>query len=519
MGVTAPLPDVQKLCNTLIVNDFKGEYYFSQNQIVRDAIQAHRVVAERYPQAYRKILELMNPVMLDCQKTMGAIFLWDRGIDKAYAKKLIMDVRPAWKMTFFNVLQKPPEGMGLHTGWGRTIKAMIRDMFNNTTPYMLMKYADKMRPLAARAHIKENDTTSFLFHKSDRAYREKLIRIPEYNDYFKLQNWTRGNTWSDRDIADYLPSLKVPYTIATGLLGGKSADPKYATSLLSLMTPWETLLALVKLENAGIDFAKSEVKGIIAQKLNPEKLKTMKIDPVELFQAYNKVHSTWLKFILQDLINRQLKAISNELLTYLGGKKVAVAFDCSGSMKKCAEWSMMLGYALSTAMPNTLCFGWSERGAVVRNFWDQSNVDTTRSKFIAIKPDYGAGVLRGMEGLMSHDELWGGTPMGQAIQTCLENNADIIFLISDMQQNVPPTAIDVYNAWTQRIGRFPELFAFKFTADTAWNHPEPMAYGNDAWTGIPTETSLVIRNIWDLPKILNYHTTIRPDLMRHNWYI
>jgi hypothetical protein len=291
----------------------------------------------------------------------------------------------------------------------------------------------------------------------------------------------------------------MPYTIAVGLLGGWSTKPDIAKSLLRLMTPWETILSLRKIEKTGLELSDRETLDEIMKKVTGPKLQAMKIDPVEIFQAYNKVENKDLQLILRTIISQQIRAISETINAKIGrDAKVAVVFDVSGSMEAVAEWSLMLAYAIGNEIPNAHFIAFSN-DAMNLDSLVTANKDAL-SAIIALKERWG--------------QITGGTALGRGLLAGLSQSPDVIFFISDFEGNIEPWSDTVYRDYKALHGKFPSLITIKATTSPWTATGEPTALRTGRWLGIPEELPVTVRNLWDLPTILEYVLNLLPQLQK-----
>lgn len=523
--------DVNHLCDVLVVNDLKEEYYYTDNENARDAFEAHQKILKRSVSEYVEIISTMRPIMLECQKIIAALYLFRIAGYRQLAFDLLGEVRPTWRLTFFKAMKQAPAYANIKQGWNRTLRTAVKQLIANTQPYSIMKYAGKLHPVVAAAHLKENTKTRWLFNRNSRKGKAYLRRTAEFSAYFDLvdlvKNQPRERNVGMDEIANMVVQARLPYTIALGILGGLSKDRLIAKALLTTMTPWETILGLRKLSNAGIDFSDPEIVNIIVNKLRPEKLQQMKIDPIELMQAYNQVTDQTIRFQLKQLINTQIHAIGESIKAKVGNQKVAVVFDCSGSMGKVAEWSMMLAYAIGATIPNASFIAFSSEAYTLPVVASQDLLEQIaalregRVQGMTLAYGYGAPEYAGTSygfrlqyGTARYVSLWGGTSLGAGLMAALQTQPDIIFFISDFEGNTEPYSDAVYRDYKARYGKFPQLFSIKATSSPWTAAGEYEAMKRERWLGIPEEYAFTIRNLWDLPTILEYIYNLLPLIQK-----
>jgi len=486
-GKAFGLPDedaVRRLTDTFVVNDLKEEYYYSQNDVIMDAFNNHLELVNKNPNLYRDIVKILKPVMLDCQKTIAALYLFDRNIDRKLALELLKEVRPTWKITFFYMLKKPMPFMDLsRKGWGRSIRRLAYELLLKDLPaFYAIKYRSKLVHIARWTHVKpETPSLKFLFRKTRKS--EDVLNHEYFRDYFELKE--------DQSI-ERLYKTDLPFTVLKGILGKKINDPEIFKAVIHTMTVFETLLSLRQMEKRGL-LNDRYVQNFIMNKLSSETLMKMRIDVVELMQAYRRVSHPFAKMILEMAITSQIKAISESLRKYLEGKKVAVVFDTSGSMSSVLDWSLAISLACAMINPES---------TKLIAFADEAVT-------LPIKTD----IKEALE-LYRRAVPSGGTALGLALIEALKHNPDIIIFISDFEGNIEPWSDKVYEEFVKVNGRFPEVVSIKFTTSPWTAYGEITALRTGRWLGIPKERKIVIRNVWDLPTMLEYIFNLLPLIMK-----
>jgi len=485
--------NIRRLTDTFVVNDLKEEYYYSQSDVVIDAFQNHLKIVDKDPELYKEIIKTLRPVMLDCQKTIAALYLWDRNIDRDLALELLKDVRPTWKITFFYMLKKPFPFMNLlHKGWGRAARRFaIQTLLEGLTPFYAMKYRRKLKNIARWAHIKpETAALIYLFEKWKKD--PELLKVIEAEPFFK--DYLRVKEAIREGLTDLkaLYQTDLPFTVLKGMLGNKINDPKVFKAIMHTMTIWEIILSLRQIENRGL-MNDPEVQELILRRLKLETLKSMRIDIVELLQAYRKVQHPFSKQILEQAISSQVSALTESLMKYLKDKKVAVVFDTSGSMEHVLDWSLSLSLVCAMVNPkDTRIIAFADEAVTLP-------IPTEKKLMLDL---YRKMVPQG------------GTALGKALIEALKHSPDIIIFISDFEGNIEPWSDQVYKEYVKAYGKFPQVVSIKFTTSPSTAYGEITALRTGRWLGIPNEHKIVMRNLWDLPTMLEYIFNLLPLLKK-----
>ena len=494
LGVpSADEDEVRRITDIFVVNDLKEEYYYSQNDVVVDAFRTHYELATRNPDLYKTIVETLRPVMLECQKVIAALYLWDFKIDKKYAIELLKEVRPTWKMTFFYILKKPQPFMGLrHKGWGRSIRRLVKwVLLEPLPPFYAVKYRSKLAHLACWAHIRpDSPSLVYLFNKWKKD--ENLRKVLEEDEYFKDYFTVKEALNSDVLDLRVLRQTDLPFTVLKGMLGKRLNDPKVFKAILHTMSVWETLLSLRQIEKRGL-MDDVDVQELIARKLTFDNLKKMRIDIVELLQAYRRTEHEFTKLMLENAISSQVSALTESLMKYLSGKRIAVVFDTSGSMWDVLDWSLSLSLTCAMINPKeTKIIAFADEAVTLPVPTEKKLLLDTYRKIVPS----------------------GGTALGKALIEALKHQPDIIIFISDFEGNIEPWSDEVYKKYVRLYGKFPEVISIKFTTSPSTAYGEITALRTGRWLGIPNEHKLVIRNLWDLPTMLEYIFNLLPLLMK-----
>jgi hypothetical protein len=115
---------------------------------------------------------------------------------------------------------------------------------------------------------------------------------------------------------------------------------------------------------------------------------------------------------------------------------------------------------------------------------------------------------------MKKINVGGGTALGKGLIEALKHDPDIIFFISDFEGNIEPWSDKVYEKYVAAKRKFPDIISIKFVTSPLTAIGEPTAIRLGRWLGIPKEHKIVLRNIWDLPTMLEYIFNLLPILIK-----
>ena len=396
-------------------------------------------------------------------------------------------------MTFFYMFKRQVAEVGFkHKGWGRTLRKLAEKLVRETSAYHTIKYKDKLLNLAKWSHIPaDNPQSLYLFgdYKKSEEARRKLEEADNiWKEYFTLKQIK-----DEKELLSFLEHTKLPFTVLKGILGEKVNNPQVFARIVHTLTPWEAILTLKQVEKRGL-LDNRAVLETLMRKIQPETLQNMRIDIVELLQAYRKVNHPNAQLILKTVIHSQISAVSEALSKYLIDKKIVVVFDVSGSMIDVAEWSLALALTISQI---------KAKEVKLVAFADEARtvpIPTEEELLLKAMKDYGVG---------------GGTALGKGLIEALKHTPDIIFFISDFEGNIAPWSDDVYKEYVKAYGKFPDVISIKFTTSPLTAIGELTAIRLGRWLGLgEKEYKMVIRNIWDLPTILEYIFHLLPILKK-----
>jgi hypothetical protein len=474
--------NVLRLADNLILNDLQPEYYYTLDEIVKEAIDAHTSVIDKDQDTYVHIIKQLLPIALEAQKALSAIYIFDRlPMDKAkdIFEEIIKDMTPRWKLLTMEILKKPkPELKLKHKGWGRRARKIAKVLIDEMKTFQVMKYAKHIQKLARWAHIKP-DKPSLAFIFNMREQKDLMEKDGMIKDYLEWKKW---QTWSREELMAHLKSTNLPYTILKGFLSSKLNDPEIFEQLIHNMTIWETILSIRQLENRGL--LERNLEQII-RKLKVEKLEEMRIDIVELFQAYRAVQTQTAKELLARLIMTQMESIKKALLPLLSELKVGIAIDQSGSMSgQALEYSLALGFALAK--------GGAKQVKVATFSTTAYDLPIPESTVDLIK-------------LIDMIHPLASTSIGAGMERVLTIEPDILIVVSDMEQNAPPYTDEVYQRYVTKTGKKPIVISIKFTNSPKLAVGEIEAMLRGRWLKLgEDEYCFVIRNVWDLVRIIEF---------------
>jgi len=495
------LDEVMRLVDNLMVNDLQKEYYYKLNDILIEAVQAHKELLELDSNVYKKLIELMLPLSLHGQKALAALMIYDKlpntKENNELLNKILMSLNPRWRMLWLEILKKPADFLELkHKGWGRRARRIAQTIIQTYKPFQIMKYTEHVKRMVRWAHLSETafPDSTFIFKKfkKDNTVLDNLSNL--YKEY---QQWTKfiaTKDFEDLDkIKETLKNSRLPYTILRGFLGKKVWHTRIFRQLLPRMTVWELVLTMKQAEKRGL-MEQADILNYYKARLTPEALKYLRIDLLELFQAYGAVKHEATKDLLYEIICQQLHTLREELKKYLGNLKIGLAIDQSGSMEFILKNSLAIGFCLANG---------GAKKTKVATF--------SEIAYDLPMPEEPTDLIR----LIDQMQPISSTSIGAGMHRVLEADTDMLIVVSDMEQNTPPFSDEVYKSYYDMHKRFPLVLSIKFTTDPKLAVGEIQAMHRGRWLNLgEIENCFTIRNTWDILKVIEYVMNKQKEIMK-----
>lgn len=435
--------EVLELVRTSVLEDLQPDFYHKADEHVKSTIKLHKEIAKKYPTFYADVFsdkEFTN-YFLDASKVIALPYLLQDKDNIDIAFKNILDVQINRLDTLYNVCKnKDLFDVEVRNYILRKIFVAQLKYIENEKPkeyigMISVKYAKLLEDIMASIRVRKQDlppvwqeSLHWIFGKHEEydytlnALKEaakirKLIKekkklnfVPKYIPFENWRGWATSLGLSDEEI------FKKGY---------------------KLMTKNETRRYLATLQKYGL------LESTYHKKKIEKKIMKTEADLVQLFYAL-KVLDEQAKDILMKKGQEEYDNVVKNLKEILKDKKISVAIDCSGG---CAGFTNLL----NPDMQKKIIKGedvpkWAK---IVQR--ETFNVNVLIGKILSSASKKAKAYLfnetvQETELPEKFDELveelkkvqcGGGSNILEAVNKAIEDNPDIAFIVTDMNENVP----------------------------------------------------------------------------------
>lgn len=416
----------EQYVQTLLTNTMSNTFYADQQELLNDAVQLHREMAESRPNFMAKaIVFARNEGFMRLQPLFGLAILSLYRPD-LFASIFLQVVRVPSDLSDFLTILK---GLGRGEG-GRAVKRQVNRFLSGMSEYWAIKYNGRGRGYSlgdaiATAHPKPEDLKQQALFRYLRGLEANLALLPQVE---ALENLKLATT-EEEQIA-WIERGKLPYETVTG-----AVQPSKAVweALLYQMPTFALLRHLNALQRAGVLEEKRNLEYIVNRLTDEQALRKVKILPFRLATAFRQVEHPELRDALREAVE-----LTFDNLPELGAH-TAIFLDISGSMNgRYLEIGSIFALALyKKTQGNSL-------------FWlfDTEVVDAKPSRKDSILTQ------------AAHIHARGGTDTGAPVRKLLRERkkVDQIIIITDEQQNSGSPFYEQLKQYRSKINRDVKAF-------------------------------------------------------------
>lgn len=369
-------------------------------------------------------------------------------------------------------------GRGTYQAIPKTVEAYLRareidaPWFERTALY----HRASLKRLYARAHVKPSPFAE------DVLFQDKA---PAGSVFATVRNL---RDMSVTEAAGTILERRIPFLVAKGALGEKAKDPTLVLALIERMSPTELVTNTKALEKLGI---KTDPALRAAYKEALAKAASSKKASFKTTRAAQAQTDTGLREALHATQEKQIDALGRIEGSWL------VLGDRSGSMELAIEVARVVAAALARAV--------KERVHLV---------------FFDTQPRYVDATGKTYEQLLAETRLInanGGTSIGCGLQYAVERGLEVngIAIISDAEENQPPSFAPMYKRYCEKIEKQPPVYLYKIVLSEAeksrLRSVYNMATGRDTLTpgmhaagyDLPTFEITTQTDYYALPALIN----------------
>lgn len=301
----------QDLVQTIMTNLCKGTYYASQDELIKQSVDIHKIAVDRFPQFHLKALQYGR----DKGNMYLQILIGLAAGSKVYTNEqmlpLLNTMTPKRVLEYLEILKSKTFGHGL----GRQQKELVIAYLANkeNLGYYTVKYKDEIRDILRIVHPTREDVGEEKF--TTLGYT--IDGVPKAQEQIDLKALQTVND-NDELFFDYLMKANLPWDVTTTLNGSPLAWRARAARM-----PAGALLgnlATLERHNAlDVDY--------VSSRLTREAIRRARLFPQNIIKAWNKAPDT-MKSHLRDLLIESF-TLKDE---YFADTKTMVVMDVSGSM-------------------------------------------------------------------------------------------------------------------------------------------------------------------------------------------
>lgn len=309
----------EQYVRTLVTNTFGNTFYADSQELLKEADELHREMAQRNPQFMAKAL----------------VFARNEGymrLQPLYGLAILSSYRPdLFALIFLQVVKIPSDladfltilnGMGRGEG-GRAVKRQINRFLSGVSEYWAVKYNGRGRGYSlgdaiATAHPKPADLKQQALFRYLRGQEANLTLLPQVH---ALEQLKQAATEAER--LHWIETGKLPHEVVTGAI-----KPTIAVweALMEQMPTFALLRNLNTLERAGVLDDRYNMERVAVRLADPRALAKSKILPFRFATAFRQVKHPVLQDALRDAVELTFANLPN-----MDGR-TAIFLDISGSM-------------------------------------------------------------------------------------------------------------------------------------------------------------------------------------------
>ncbi|WP_159888003.1 TROVE domain-containing protein [Paenibacillus puerhi] len=410
----------------LLTNTMSNTFYAEQHELLTEAEQLHREMAETSPNFMAKaIVFARNEGFMRLQPLFGLAILSMYRPD-LFANIFLQVVRiPSDLSDFLTILK----GLGRGEG-GRAVKRQVNRFLAGTSEYWAIKYNGRGRGYSlgdaiATAHPKPEDLKQQALFRYLRGLEANLTLLPQVE---ALENLKLASA-EEEQIA-WIERGKLPYEAVTGAIKPSRAVWE---AMLYQMPTFALLRHMNALHRAGVLEDQRNLDYVVSRITDGQALRKAKILPFRLATAFRQVDHP----VLRDAL-REATELTFDNLPELGDK-TAIFLDISGSMN---------GQYLEIGSVFALALYKKTRGSSLFWLFDTEVMDA--------KPSRRDSILT--QAAQIHAR--GGTDTGAPIRKLIQERkkVDQIIIITDEQQNSGSPFYEQLRLYRSKVNR--DVLAF-----------------------------------------------------------
>jgi len=434
--------EILELVRMSVLENLQSDFYHSEDEHAKSAIELHKKVASKYPNFYVDVFTdiAFTNYFLDAHKILSLPFILqdEKNIDAVL--KNILEVSPTRIDDIYRIcMMKETFGVSVPKSILRKIfeiqtKHIENEKGENYVALMGTKYASNIHDIMASVRSKKQklsphwqEAMKWVFERDE----NYPYTLPAFKEVSKLRKAVKNGSDS------LIQPKYVPFSVWQGYAYALGYSKKDIFKEYKLMTKNEVKRYLATLQKYGL------LESSYHKKKIEDKVMKVRVDLLELMYAL-KVLDNKAKEILMKKGKQEFESTVNNLKETLKTKKISVAVDSSGGcaghthlldpeiQKKIInnepvpKWAkiiqresfnanILIAKVLSDASNHSIVYLFNESA-------QETPMPTTFEDLIEelknIQPSGGSNIL-------------------EAVKKAISTNPDIAFIITDLNENVP----------------------------------------------------------------------------------
>lgn len=309
----------EQYVQTLVTNTLGNTFYADQHQLLAEAEEMHREMAQSNPLFMAKaIVYARNEGYMRLQPLFGLAILSAYRPD-LFAKIFLNVVRIPSDLTDFLTILK---GMGRGEG-GRAVKRQVNRFLAGVSEYWAIKYNGRGRGYSlgdaiATAHPKPADLKQQALFRYLRGQEANLSLLPQVEALEELKL-----AGTEAEQLSWIETGKLPHEVVTGTVKPTKAVWE---ALLHQMPIFALLRHLNTLERVGVFENRYNVETAVERLTDQRALQKSKIMPFRFAKAFRQVQHAGLRDALRDAVEYTFANLPDL------EDRTAIFLDISGSM-------------------------------------------------------------------------------------------------------------------------------------------------------------------------------------------
>ena len=443
MVVTHETPtEILELVRTAVLENLQSDFYHSEDEHAKAAIELHKKVYTKYPNFYVDVFTdpSFTTYFLDAHKILSLPFILQDEENIDAILKNILDVSPTRIDDIYRIcMMKETFGVSVPKSILRKIfeiqtKNIENEKGKDYVGFMSVKYAASIHSIMASIRTKKQklspnweEATKWIFERDE----HYPYTLPALKEVSKLRKAVKSGTSS------IIKPKNIPFSVWRGYASALNYSEENIFKEYKLMTKNEVKRNLTTLQKYGL------LESSYHKKKIEDKVMKVRVDLLELMYAL-KVLDNKAKDILMKKGKQEFERTVDNLKETLQNKKITIAVDSSGG---CAGHTHLLNPDIQKKIINNEQIPkWAkiiQRESFNANILIAkvlSDASKHTQTYLFNETSQEVDLPSTFEELITElkeIKCSGGSNILEAVKLATSTNADIAFIITDLNENIP----------------------------------------------------------------------------------